>query len=132
MKTLYAAAAVFLSIACGSAPMPVVTGAPGHRDVLFEPEIDTNKTPGMTVYDLIAHLRPEYLRSRGSNSFRDTTPPTAVVYLDGARLGSLEQMKSLSADRVSQIQYLSAANAQTRFGMDHTGGAILIISKVGQ
>jgi hypothetical protein len=41
-------------------------------------------------------------------------------------------MKSLSADRVSQIQYLSAANAQTRFGMDHTGGAILIISKTGQ
>jgi hypothetical protein len=129
MKNLYAAAAIFLSLACGSAPMPVVTGAPGHRDVLFQAEIDTNKTPGMTVYDLISHLRPEYLRSRGSNSLRDTTPPTAIVYLDGAKFGSLDQMKSLSADRVFQIQYLSAADAQTRFGMDHTGGAILITSK---
>jgi len=96
MKKLYASVAVFFALACGSAPMPVVTGAPGHRDVLFEPEIQTNKMPGMTVYDLIAHLRPEYLRSRGSNSFRDVAPPTAVVYLDGARFGSIEQMKNLA------------------------------------
>jgi hypothetical protein len=86
----------------------------------------------MSVLVVMAVLRAVFVRCRGSNWLRDTTPPTAVVYLDGARLGSLEQMKSLSADRVSQIQYLSAANAQTRFGMDHTGGAILIISKVGQ
>src|SRR5512141_1853511 len=103
MKRLYAAAAVFVALACGSAPMPVVTGAPGHRDVLFDAEIQTNRTPGMTAYDLVAHLRPEYLRSRGANSFRDTTPPTAVVYVDGVKYGSLDQMKSLSADRVFQI-----------------------------
>ena len=129
MKKIYAAAAIFLALACGSAPMPVVTGAPGHRDVLFDAEIQTNKTAGMTVYDLVSQLRPEYLRSRGTNSIRDTAPPTAIVYLDGFKYGSLEQMKSMSADRVFQIQYLSAANAQTRFGLDHTGGAILITSK---
>lgn len=129
MRKLFAAAAVFVALACGSAPMPVVTGAPGHRDVLFDAEIQTNKMPGMTAYDLVAHLRPEYLRSRGANSFRDVTPPTAVVYLDGAKYGALEQMKNLSADRVFQIQYLTPADATTRFGMDHTGGAILITSK---
>ena len=129
MKKLCAALAVFLALACGSAPTPVVTGAPGHRDVLLDAEIQTGKMPGMNVYDLVAHLRPEYLRSRGANSVRDATPPTAVVYLDGMRYGSLEQMKSLSADGVLRIQYLSAADAQTRFGMDHTGGAILITSK---
>jgi hypothetical protein len=129
MKKLFAAVAVLISLGCGSAPMPVVVGAPGHRDVLFDAEIQSNRMPGMTVYDLVAHLRPEYLRSRGSNSLRDTTPPTAIVYLDGSRYGSIDQMKSLSADRIFQIQYLSAANATTRFGMDHTGGAILITSK---
>jgi hypothetical protein len=129
MKRLYVAVAVFLAVACGSAPTQIVTGAPGHRDVLFDAEIQTGKMPGMNVYDLIAHLRPEFLRSRGANSVRNATPPTAVVYLNGMRYGSLEQMKSLSADGVFQIQYLSAADAQTRFGMDHTGGAILITSK---
>jgi hypothetical protein len=129
MKKLYASVAVFVALACGSAPTPVVTGAPGHRDVIYAAEIESTNTAGMTVYDLVARLRPEYLRSRGVNSIRDTTPPTAIVYLDGTRYGSLDQMKSLSADRVLQIQYLSASSAQTRFGLDHTGGAILITSK---
>jgi len=109
--------------------MPVVTGAPGHRDMLFDAEIQTNRIPGMTVYDLIAQLRPEYLRSRGSNTLRNLTPPTAIVYLDGVKYGSLDQLRSMSADHISQVQYLSASNATTRFGMDHTGGAILVTTK---
>lgn len=129
MRNLYAAAAMFLALGCGSAPMSVVTGAPGHRDMLFDAEIQSNKIPGMTVYDLVAQLRPEYLRSRGANSLRTPTPPTAVVYIDGSKYGSLDQMKAFSADHVTQIQYLSAANATTRFGMDHGGGAILITTK---
>ncbi len=127
-KELYAAA-IFLALGCGSAPTPVVTGGPVHRDVLFDAEIQSSNIPGSTVYDLIQHVRPEYLRSRGPNSFRNTAPPTAVVYLDGMKFGDLEQMKSLSADNVIQIQYLSAPNATTRFGTGHTGGAILIMSK---
>lgn len=129
MKQLYAAAAILISLACGSAPMPVVMGAPGHRDVLFDAEIQSSRVPGMSAYDLVAHLRPEYLRSRGTNSFRDTTPLTAVVYIDDLKYGSVEQMKNLSAERVFQVRYLSAADATTRFGMDHGGGAILITTR---
>jgi hypothetical protein len=130
MKRLSVLAIAMLTIGCGSAPMPVAVGASGHRDVLVEAEIQAGKTPGMTVYDLVAHMRPEYLRSRGSNSLRDLTPPTAVVYLDGFKYGSLESMRSISADGVAQIQYLNASNATTRFGTDHTGGAILITSRI--
>jgi len=130
MTRLYAFAAIFLALGCGSAPMPVVVGAPGHRDMLFEAEIQTNRVPGMTVYDIVAHLRPEYLRSRGTNSLRDLTPPTAIVYVDDVKFGSLETMRSMSADNIAQIQYLSANNATTRFGMDHAAGAILITTRI--
>ena len=126
MKKLCALAAIFIAMACGSAPTPVVVGAPGHRDMLFAAEIESSKTPGMSVYDLVSHLRPEYLRSRGANSLRNMTPPTAVVYLDGVKYGSLDAMRSISADVVSQIQYLTASDATTRFVTDHTAGAILI------
>jgi hypothetical protein len=129
MRKLYAVVAIFLVTACGSAPQTVVTGAPGHRDVLFDAEIQTQRVPGMSAYDLVNHLRPEYLRSRGTNSFRDTTPLRAVVYIDGLKYGSVEQMRNLSADRVFQVRYLSAADATTRFGMDHGGGAILITTR---
>ena len=105
MRNLYAAAAIVLALGCGSAPMPVVTGAPGYRDMLFDAEIQSNKIPGMTVYDLVAQLRPEYLRSRGANSLRNLTPPTAVVYIDGSKYGSLDQMKAsaLTMSRRSSI-----------------------------
>jgi len=129
MMRFFTAAAIFLAVGCGSAPTTVVTGAPGHRDVLFDAEIQSSRAPGMTAYDLVAHLRPEFLRSRGTTSFRDTTPLTAIVYIDGLKYGSLEQMKNLSAERVFQVRYLSAADATTRFGMDHGGGAILITTR---
>ena len=129
MKRLYAATAIFLALGCGSAPVSVVTGAPGHRDVLFDAEIRSGVVSGQSAYDLVEHLRPEYLRSRGTNSFRDTTPLRAIVYIDGLKYGSVEQMKTLSAERVFQVQYLSAADATTRFGMDHGGGAILITTR---
>ncbi|MEO5903375.1 MAG: hypothetical protein ABIQ55_05120 [Gemmatimonadaceae bacterium] len=130
MKRLYALVAIFLALGCGSAPMPVVVGAPGHRDMLFEAEIQTNRVPGMTVYDLVSHLRPEYLRSRGANSLRDLTPPTAIVYVDNSKYGSLDTLRSMSADNVLQIQYFTANDAATRFGMDHAGGAILITTRI--
>ncbi|HZK78078.1 MAG TPA: hypothetical protein VFC35_04160 [Gemmatimonadaceae bacterium] len=129
MKRFFAAAAILLALGCSSAPTRVVTGAPGHRDMLFQAEIEANRSAGMTVYDLIAQLRPEYLRSRGSNSLRDLTPPTAVVYVDNVKYGTLDQLRSMSVEHVSQIQYLSASNATTRFGMDHGGGAILITTR---
>lgn len=130
MNRLFAFAAVFFAVGCGSAPMPVVVGAPGHRDILFEAEIQTNRVPGMTVYDVVEHLRPEYLRSRGSNSLRNTAPPTAIVYVDNVQYGSLETMRSMAADNIAQVQYMSASDATTRFGMDHTGGAILITTRI--
>ena len=129
MRRLFVVVSMFGALACGSAPVSVVTGAPGHRDVLFDAEIQSNRAPGRTAYDLLANLRPEFLRSRGTNSFRDITPLTAVVYIDNMKYGSLEQLRNLSADRVFQVRYLSAADATTRFGMDHGGGAILVTTK---
>ncbi len=129
MKKLFAIAAFIVAAGCASVPSQSVQGAPGHRDKLFAAEIQANRSPGMSAYDLIEHMRPEYLRSRGANSLRTTTPPTAIVYLDNSKYGDLQSMRTISADMVVQVEYLSAASAQTRFGMDHTGGAILISTR---
>ncbi|MEP6508197.1 MAG: hypothetical protein ABJC63_08220 [Gemmatimonadales bacterium] len=130
MNRLFGVVSVLLMFGCGSAPMPVVVAAPGHRDTLFEAEIISSSAPGMTAYDLVAHLRPEYLRSRGVNSLHDLTPPTAIVYVDNVKFGSLETMRSMSAESIAQIHYMSAGDATTRFGLDHSAGAILITTRI--
>lgn len=155
MKKFIIVAMVVAATACGSAQTPVTTGVSGTRDNLGQAEIQANRTSGMTAYDLVARLRPEYLRNRGNNTLRATTsasgpptsssnntltettsasgpgykPPTATVYLDNARYGDTESLKSINAENVLRIQYLSASAATTRFGTDSSAGAILVFSK---
>jgi hypothetical protein len=138
MKRFIGLAALVLATACGSAQTPVTTGMSGSRDNLGQAEIQANRTSDMTAYELIAHLRPEYLRNRGQNTLRETTSasgpptynaPTATVYLDNARFGDLESLKNISAESILRIQYLSASAATTRFGMDNSAGAILVFTK---
>jgi hypothetical protein len=129
MERIFGALCLIVVLACGSAPSHTVGVIPGHRDTIPGVEIESYRTPGMSAYDLIAHLRPEYLRNRGVSTFRAGVPTTASVYLNGAKYGELDALKSLDAAIVVQIQYLSASDAATRFGTDHAGGAILVTTR---
>jgi hypothetical protein len=115
--------------ACGPGPAPA--GGLGFRDrtILTAEEIEGSRSAGWTAWDLIAKLRPEYLRSRGPSSLRSLAPVTAVVYVDEMRFGELDALRTMSVDQIARIQYLNASDATTRFGTDHFGGAILITTK---
>jgi hypothetical protein len=97
--------------------------------MLLQPEIQGARAVGLSAYDLIAQLRPEYLRSRGATSISRPGAGTAVVYLDGTRYGDLQTLRSMSAEQIERVDYLNASEATTRFGTDNTGGAILITTK---
>jgi len=127
-RTVFAAA---LFLAVGGCGPPVSTEIHGmrNRGVLTLAEIQSSRAPGWTAYDLLAQLRPEYLRARGAASLRDPVPVTAVVYLDNLRFGTLESLKTISAEQILRIEHINAADATTRFGTDHLGGAILVFTK---
>jgi hypothetical protein len=97
--------------------------------VLTLEEIQGARATGWTAWDLISQLRPEFLRSRGASSLRSIEPTTAVVYVDDIRYGELESLRTMSADQIHRVQYVNAADATTRYGTDHFGGAILITTK---
>ena len=126
----FALALVLYAVAsgCGTGPGPT-TGLFRDRTILSGEEIETARTAGWTAWDLLAKLRPEYLRSRGPSSLRSLEPVTAVVYVVEMRFGELESLRTLSVDQISRVQYLNASDATTRFGTDHLGGAILIFTK---
>jgi hypothetical protein len=125
-RILLAAILFDVTVGCGSAPVSQEPFARRNRAVLAFDEIQAAKGAGWSAYDVIAQLRPEYLRSRGASSVRDPEPPTATVYLDGVRFGNLQTLKSLSGEQIQHIEYINAADATTRFGTDHAGGAIMI------
>ena len=115
-------------VACGSAQPPThnPTGFFDKRYYIGYEEISATKTPGSNAWDLISQLRPSFLRTRGTASFRDMSQVGAIVYLDGIRYGKLESLRNLNIEEIRDIEFISAGDATTRFGTDNLGGAILI------
>ena len=80
------------------------------------------------AYLAVQRLRPTWLRRRGAPTPNDPDP-TAVVYVDGLRFGTIEELRSIGTETVETISLLSPADATTRFGTGHASGAILVSTR---
>ncbi len=117
-----AIAGCLVAVACGPAPRaaePILS-----RRVLLEDEI--RGTQVGTAYQIVARLRPEWLRRRGRASVRDPTAGAVLVYLNGMRQGGVSALDAIVAETVLEMEYLNGQEATTRFGTGHGGGVILV------
>jgi hypothetical protein len=53
------------------------------------------------------------------------------VYVDGVQFGHVRELRSIPADEVERIQFMSATDATIRFGLGHLAGAILVFTRRG-
>jgi hypothetical protein len=96
------------------------------------------------VLELIRSERPQWLRTRGVNTLRtrERTAPTGEtiavmdlpeirVYTDGVRTGDAPVLRSISTRGIASVQFLTGAQATSRFGTDHPHGAIVITTSAG-
>jgi hypothetical protein len=148
---LFAAAVVALgSTACASsssstssAPTASATGGPKPTPNLITSD-EIARVNAQTAFEAVQKLRPAMLRPRqvasangqggvseGSpaKSGTNTTSGELVVYMDGTRLGDMEQLRGIPASSVASMRYYTASEAQTKWGSGHPGGAIEVISK---
>jgi hypothetical protein len=98
-----------------------------HANRLTIEDIERNQY--LSAYDMIQALRPNWLRGRGQQSFMNPTAGQVMVYVDGSRMGGPDTLRQLRADDVQEVQFLSPNEAGSRFGLDHTGGAILVVTR---
>lgn len=124
-RSLFTLLAGAILAACSGNPG---TDSPNRQRDLISPE-EIAELNVSTAYDVVRQLRPEYLRSRGTMSLREAGGEYAVVYLNGMRLGGLDQLNSIRATDVQMIRYISASDATTRWGTGHTGGVIEVVVK---
>lgn len=85
---------------------------------------ELNEATHGNVYDLIAATRPEWLRTSGATSIRGGGG--VVAYLDMTRLGSATSLRQIPLNQAKALRYYSPAEAQSRFGLDNTAGAIQV------
>ena len=107
--------------ACASGAGPGAGTRPkGSMDRITEAELEP--IAQMSAFEAIERLRPRWLQSR--------TGLLPTVHVDGsARNAGEEILASILCSEVQDMQYLSAADATTRFGTDYRNGAILITTK---
>ena len=118
MRRLAMAGLVVVAVGCSGATQP--TGQ--SRDVITVADIE--KINVSNAMDVIQRLHPEFLRGRGRNSIASGDAQYPVVYVDGVRAGELSVLRSIPANDVREIRFVSAADATTRYGTGHTGGVI--------
>lgn len=112
-----ALAAVIASLACAAGTQ---SGSSARRSNLITAE-EILRVEVSTAYDAVRRLRPQWLQGRGGDR--------PVVYVDGQRRGSLNELELILPGDVAQMRFMSASDATTRYGTNHPGGAILVMTR---
>lgn len=123
-------------------PFPVDRPSPRDRSTISDVEI---RESGLrTALEVVTALRREWLQTRGTNSWGETALGTAsgmgssaqtnvrpgrdkiIVYLDGIRVGGVEDMTDIDANSLTSIRFLDARQATYLYGSGHAHGAIIL------
>jgi len=111
-----------LIVACNRSPRTTIA----DREVIRADEIASIASDN--AYDIVAKLRPEFLKARGPLSAspgRSTELPSTTVYVDGVEIGPAEQaLPRIPTGEVHEIRFYRAADATTKYGSRHGGGVI--------
>jgi hypothetical protein len=88
----------------------------------------------LTAYEAVQYARPMWLRPRSlragsTQAMGGSDRAGPVVYVDGVRVGTVDELRRLRADVVAVMEYLSPSDATNRFGTNHDTGAILVTTR---
>ena len=100
-----------------------------ERERISIEEIESVEVQATNAYELVQRLRPLYLRDQGPQSLVLATSRTPIVYVDNTRLGEVFSLRTIPTAAIQEIKYLSASDATTRWGMNHTAGVIQVTTR---
>ena len=104
------------------------SSAPGHSstgELISAGEVLGARNAN-SAYDLVAHLRPSFLQSRGPTSLLLETPALPDVSVDGGLVEPIDVLKTISARDVVDMRCLDRWKAEQVLGGSHGAGTILV------
>ncbi|MDX1674563.1 MAG: Plug domain-containing protein [Longimicrobiales bacterium] len=99
------------------------------RDVLTQQQIQ--EVRATNAYEAVERLKAHWLRSTTPTSPLNQQRRTmrVMVYLDGQRVGYVDQLRRVEVAAIKYIQYYTPAEASARWGFGNGGGAILVVTQ---
>jgi hypothetical protein len=108
-------------------------GAQRRSSVITAEEIERVGPNAATAYDIVQSLRPQWLRPRDIvMSNRPDEPVQAArvhVYLDDLDVGYLDYLKTIPAQSVLELRWLSANQAASRYGPTEGPGIVVTLRR---
>ncbi|RMH21137.1 MAG: hypothetical protein D6701_02995 [Gemmatimonadetes bacterium] len=121
------AVAVSLTAACASGGGS--RGPTRNSHVLTAADLEP--LGGVTLWEAIRELRPQWLRPRPPNSFNDPEAANPKVILDRQPFGEMNDLRRIMATTVARVEFLSARDATTQYGTGYPAGVFDVRSKRG-
>ena len=99
------------------------------RDVLTQEQIQ--EVRATNAYEVVERLKAHWLRSTTPTSpvNQERRTMRVMVYLDGQRVGYVDQLRRIEVAAIKYIQYYSPSEASARWGFGNAGGAILVVTQ---
>lgn len=117
-----------LCMACAASPR---AGAPdsaprSDSDVITQEELADPSVAGSTLLEAVRHLRPRFLNTR-SGDLRGH-PEGVQVSVNGGDFVPVSELSRMTVAEVSEVRYLSVADASLRFGLQGSLRPVLLIT----
>lgn len=120
MSRLTIVSCLLIVAACATSPGSAT--ADGSAAAISADEMETVRN--LDGFEAVRRLRPTWLQTRGVASFNQ--PGGIKVYVNGMIRGGVSELRTLRARNIETMGFLTAREATTRFGGDHSDGAILV------
>lgn len=128
-------------------PGPPAVRTERNRNVILADEI--RRSRAKDAYELIVNERKEWLVTRGTNTWDETTTGTVtegpgrtvvidvqegrdkvIVYMDDLRIGGPEDMRDIPLDGITKAEFIDARRATYLYGAGHAHGVIRLSTEV--
>lgn len=121
MRVLWLTVILAAGTACATATGGGASGSGGPGAALTREQLVATGAPN--AYDAVARLRPRWLMARSPATLQGEGSPV-WVYVDGQRMGQLQELRNLPIESISEIRFVDARDATTRYGTGHASGVI--------
>ncbi len=89
--------------------------------------VELQQVDDLTLYDAVRRLRPHFLRSRTATVEGKAMVVPVMLYVDGERMESLDELRRLPVAEVQEVRFYEPQLANTYFGRyNNAGGAIAV------